>query len=150
MPARTANAKWEGSLQEGRGTMRLGSGAFEGQYSFSSRFEEGAGTNPEELIGAAHAGCFSMAFAAGLGRAGFQPKRVETAAKVHLGKTDAGFRISKVELQTEAEVPGIDEQAFREQAEAAKKNCPVSQALTGVEITLTAKLVGQRQGGAGS
>ena len=140
MPARSASAVWEGSLQEGKGKMKLGSGAFEGQYSFASRFEEGKGTNPEELIGAAHAGCFSMALSAGLGRAGYTPKRVETQAKVHLGKTDAGFKITKIELETEAEVPGIDEKTFQEQAETAKKNCPVSQALGGVEIQLNAKL----------
>src|SRR5689334_7277000 len=117
MPARTAEAQWEGSLQEGKGTMRLGSGAFEGQYSFSSRFEEGTGTNPEELIGAAHAGCFSMALSAGLGRAGYTPTRVHTTATVHLEKGDAGFRISRIDLRTEAEVPGIDDAAFQEQAD---------------------------------
>lgn len=142
MPARTANAVWEGNLQEGSGKMKLGSGAFEGGYSFSSRFEEGTGTNPEELIGAAHAGCFSMALAAGLGRAGFAPKRVATQAKVHLTKGDAGFKISKIELHTEADVPNIDAQTFQEQAATAKKNCPVSQALSGVEIHLEAKLIG--------
>jgi osmotically inducible protein OsmC len=141
MPARTANAVWEGNLQDGKGKMKLGSGAFEGAYSFSSRFEEGKGTNPEELIGAAHAGCFSMALSAGLGRAGYSPKRVQTEAKVHLVKAEAGFKISKIELQTEAEVPGIDEKTFQEQAEAAKGGCPVSQALAGVEIQLNAKLV---------
>jgi len=142
MPARTANAVWEGSLQQGKGKMRLGSGAFEGQYSFSSRFEEGVGTNPEELIGAAHAGCFSMALAAGLGRAGYTPNRIATEARVHLTKTDAGFKISKIELRTDAEVPNIDEKTFQEQAETAKKNCPVSQALAGVEIHLQASLIG--------
>jgi len=142
MPARTAKAVWEGSLQEGKGTMRLGSGAGEGGYSFSSRFEEGKGSNPEELIGAAHAGCFSMALAAGLGRAGYPPKRVQTEARVHLVKADDGFKISRIELQTEAEVPRIDEKTFQEQAEAAKKGCPVSKALAGTEILLNAKLVG--------
>ena len=141
MAVRTANAVWEGNLREGKGTMKLGSGAFEGAYSFSSRFEEGRGTNPEELIGAAHAGCFSMALAAGLERAGFPPNRVQTSARVHLTKGDSGFKISKVELQTEAEVPGIDEQTFQQQAETAKKNCPVSQALAGVEIQLNARLI---------
>jgi osmotically inducible protein OsmC len=141
MAVRTANAVWEGNLREGKGTMKLGSGAFEGAYSFSSRFEEGRGTNPEELIGAAHAGCFSMALAAGLERAGFPPVRVQTGARVHLTKGDSGFKISKVELQTEAEVPGIDEQTFQQQAETAKKNCPVSQALAGVEIQLNARLI---------
>ena len=141
MPKRTAEAQWEGSLQDGKGTMRFGSGAFEGQYSFASRFEEGSGTNPEELIGAAHAGCFSMALSAGLGRAGFTPERVHTSAAVSLEKGDAGFRISRIDLTTEASVPGIDAAAFQEQAQTAKANCPVSQALAGTEITLDAKLV---------
>src|ERR671915_9712 len=101
MPARTATARWEGGLQQGKGTMRLGSGAFEGQYSFSSRFEEGTGTNPEELIGAAHAGCFSMALSAGLGRAGHPPKRVQTTAKVHLDKAEVGWHVPHIELETE-------------------------------------------------
>src|SRR5881397_2928542 len=105
MATRTGSAILEGTLQEGKGKMKLGSGAFEGAYSFASRFAEGTGTNPEELIGAAHAGCFSMALSAGLGRAGFNPKRVQTDAKVHLVKTDAGFKINKIELKTEAEVP---------------------------------------------
>ena len=140
MPVRTAEAQWEGSLQDGAGTVSLGSGAFRGQYSFSSRFEEGTGTNPEELIGAAHAGCFSMALSAGLGRAGFTPERVHTTAKVFLEKGDAGFRISHIDLETEATVPGIDDATFQEQAETAKKNCPVSQALAATEINLVAKL----------
>jgi osmotically inducible protein OsmC len=142
MPERTATARWEGGLQEGKGTMRLGSGAFEGQYSFSSRFEEGTGTNPEELIGAAHAGCFSMALSAGLERAGHAPNSVDTTARVHLERGDAGFRIERIDLTTTADVPGIDDAAFQEQAETAKKNCPVSQALTGVDIQLTARLAG--------
>ena len=141
MPVRNADARWEGDLPSGKGTMRFGGGAFEGQYSFNSRFEEGAGTNPEELIAAAHAGCFSMAFSNGLAKAGFTPTRVDTTANVHLEKTDAGFGITKIELRTEAEVPGIDEAAFNEQAETAKKNCPVSKALGAVEISLDAKLV---------
>src|SRR3954454_5242995 len=116
MPERGATARWEGGLQGGKGTVRLGSGAFEGQYSFASRFEEGTGTNPEELIGAAHAGCFSMALAAGLTKAGYSPKRVATTAKVHLGQAGGGFKITLIELETEAEIPGIDEQAFQEQA----------------------------------
>ena len=141
MPLRTADAQWEGSLQDGKGTMRFGSGAFEGQYSFTSRFEEGTGTNPEELIAAAHAGCFSMALSAGLSRAGHVPTRVHTSARVHLDKGDAGFRITTVELETEAEVPGIDEETFQAQAAAAKAGCPVSQALAGVDIRLDARLV---------
>jgi lipoyl-dependent peroxiredoxin len=142
MPTRTATARWEGGLQQGNGTMRLGSGAFEGQYSFSSRFEEGTGTNPEELIGAAHAGCFSMALSAGLERAGYTPTAVETSARVHLERVESGFRISRIELSCTADVPGIDDAAFREQAEAAKTNCPVSQALAGVDIQLDAHLGG--------
>lgn len=142
MPARTATARWEGGLQQGRGSMRLGSGAFEGQYSFSSRFEEGTGTNPEELIGAAHAGCFSMALSAGLERAGHQATSVETTAQVHLERVEGGFRISRVELDCVAQVPGIDEAAFQEQARAAKENCPVSKALAGVDIQLDARLAG--------
>ncbi|MBV8386323.1 MAG: OsmC family protein [Acidimicrobiia bacterium] len=141
MPVRNAEARWEGDLPNGKGTMRFGGGAFEGQYSFSSRFEDGAGTNPEELIAAAHAGCFSMALSNGLAKAGFTPTRVDTTASVHLEKTDAGFGITKIELRTEAEVPGIDQAAFDEQAETAKKNCPVSKALAAVDINLEAKLV---------
>ena len=141
MPVRKANAEWKGTLKDGGGTIALGSGAFEGQYSFGTRFEEGTGTNPEELIGAAHAGCFSMALNAGLGRAGFQPNRVTTSANVHLEKVEGGFGITKIELITEAEVPGIDEATFQEQAQGAKENCPVSKALAGVEIHLDATLV---------
>lgn len=140
MPARRANAVWEGGLKDGKGRMKLGSGAYEGAYSFASRFEEGTGTNPEELIGAAHAGCFSMALSAGLEKAGFVPKRIQTEARVHLEKAAEGFRIGRIELQTVGEVPGIDEKKFREQAEAAKKGCPVSKALAGTEITLDARL----------
>jgi osmotically inducible protein OsmC len=141
MPTRTANARWEGSLQEGRGTMRMATGAYEGPYSFRSRFEEGEGTNPEELIGAAHAGCFSMALSGGLGQAGYEPESVETTANVHIDKVGEGFKITRIELDTKARVPGIDRDEFQEQAEAAKEGCPVSQALAGTEITLRAELV---------
>ena|SRR5262245_29953405 len=141
MAVRTANAVWEGNLQAGKGKMALGSGAFEGQYSFASRFEDGVGTNPEELIGAAHAGCFSMALAATLSNSGFEPKSVRTTAKVHLLKKDGGFAIPTIDLDTEASVPGIDAAKFQELAETAKKNCPVSKALASVEIKLNAKLV---------
>ena len=141
MPVRSSEAVWEGSLREGAGRVKLGSGAFEGPYSFVSRFEEGDGTNPEELIGAAHAGCFSMALAAGLSRAGFTPQRIHTTADVHLEKVGDAFRITRVDLKTEAEIPGIDEEAFQEQALSAKQNCPVSQALGGVDISLKARLV---------
>ena len=140
MATRNGSAVWEGTLREGKGTVKLGSGAFEGPYSFASRFEDGAGTNPEELIGAAHAGCFSMALAAGLSKAGISRKRIATTAKVHLGQVEGGFKITLIELETTAEVPGIDEKTFLEHAETAKKNCPVSQALAATEIKLRAKL----------
>jgi osmotically inducible protein OsmC len=141
MAVRSAEAEWKGNLREGQGTVKLGSGAYEGRYSFASRFESGTGTNPEELIGAAHAGCFSMALSAGLGRAGFTPTRIHTKAKVHLEKVGDGFGITRIELETEAQIPGIDAKTFQEHAEGAKKNCPVSKALAGAEITLQAKLV---------
>ncbi|HYZ99440.1 MAG TPA: OsmC family protein [Acidimicrobiales bacterium] len=141
MPARTATAHWQGGLRDGNGTMALGSGAYEGAYSFTSRFEDGAGTNPEELLGAAHAACFSMALSAGLEGAGSPPDTVETTATVHLVPADGGgFRISRIDLATTAAVPGIDPSAFQEQAEAAKANCPVSKALAGVDIHLQASL----------
>ena len=141
MPKRTSEAVWEGRLRDGKGRMKFGGGAFEGAYSFASRFEEGTGTNPEELIGAAHAGCFSMALSADLERAGYPPERVETVATVHLNKVGGGFKITTIELKTEARVPGIDEKTFQETAEAAKKGCPVSQLLTGAEIKLQASLI---------
>jgi osmotically inducible protein OsmC len=142
MPVRKAEAIWEGKLLDGKGTMKFGSGAFEGAYTFGSRFENAAGTNPEELIGAAHAGCFSMALSLFLEKAGYSPERIHTAARVHIDKVGEGFKITTVELETEAKVPGMDEKDFLEQAEAAKKGCPVSQALTGTEIKLKAKLAG--------
>jgi lipoyl-dependent peroxiredoxin len=138
MAIRISSAEWKGSLKEGSGTMKLASGAYEGAYTFASRFEEGKGTNPEELVGAAHAGCFSMFLASLLSGAGFEVKRIHTTATVHLR---AGPTISLIELGTEAEVPGIGEAAFLEHAQAAKKGCPVSKALAAVEITLDAKLV---------
>jgi osmotically inducible protein OsmC len=143
MPKRTANARWNGTLQEGDGTMRMASGAYEGPYSFQSRFEEGDGTNPEELIAAAHAGCFSMQFAANLERAGHPAESVETTATVHLDKTDGGFGITRIELDTSARVPGVDEEEFQRAADDAKKGCPVSQALAAVpSIELRAERVG--------
>ncbi|MCG3162541.1 MAG: Peroxiredoxin OsmC [Acidobacteria bacterium] len=141
MVTRTGTAVWEGTLKEGKGSMKLGSGAYEGAYSFSSRFENGKGTNPEELLGAAHAGCFSMALANELAQAGHAPKRVNTTAKVHLEKTGEGFKITSIDLNTEAEVPGVDEQTFLRHAETAKKNCPVSKVLGGTEIKLQARLM---------
>ena len=141
MAVQTASAEWNGSLKEGAGRMKVGSGAVDGPYTFVSRFETGPGTNPEELIGAAHAGCFSMALAAGLGRAGHSPTSIKTSAKVHLGATDAGPTITGIDLEVEGVVPGIDAAQFQEFAEGAKKNCVVSRALAGVQnITLQATL----------
>lgn len=141
MKVRTANAEWKGNLQAGDGRIELGSGAFSGSYSFESRFEQGDGTNPEELIAAAHAGCFSMALAHGLSSAGFKPEKIATTAKVHIEKAEGAFVIPRIELETEADVPGIDEETFRQQAETAKHGCPVSKALAGPEITLSARLL---------
>jgi osmotically inducible protein OsmC len=140
MPVRRAEAVWEGTLKDGNGKIRLGSGAFEGTYSFGTRFESAPGTNPEELIGAAHAGCFSMALSAALSRNGFAPRRIATTADVALDKVGDGFKITSILLKTSAEVPGIDETKFREFAEGAKKGCPVSQALAGTDIRLEAAL----------
>jgi len=140
MPTRNADAEWTGGLKGGKGTMAFASGAYEGQYSFSSRFEEGTGTNPEELIAAAHAGCFSMQFSALLEVAGHVPDRVATTAKVHLDKDGDGFTITRIHLESEAQVPGVDEDEFQRVADEAKRTCPVSRLLTGAEITLDAKL----------
>ncbi|MEW5988332.1 MAG: OsmC family protein [Chloroflexota bacterium] len=141
MAIRKADAVWQGTLREGQGTMRLGSGAFEGAYTFASRFEEGEGTNPEELLGAAHAGCFSMFLAAVLTSNGYPPERIQTAAKVHIERVDGSPKITIIELTTEAAVPDVDEATFLTHAENAKKGCPVSKALTGVDIRLNARLV---------
>jgi osmotically inducible protein OsmC len=139
MPVRKSEATWKGTLKEGGGTMRLASGLYEGSYTFSSRFEEAAGTNPEELIGAAHAGCFSMFLSALLTEKGFAPERIHTTAAVHLG---AGPEIKKIDLECEAMVPGVGDAEFQELSAAAKAGCPVSKALAAVpEITLIAKLV---------
>ena len=142
MPMRKAEAVWEGGLRAGKGAMKLESQAFQGPYSFPSRFEEGEGTNPEELIAAAHAGCFSMALAAALEREGFPPRRVSTEARVHLEMVEGRATITRIELLTEAEVPGISPEKFQEIAQAAKEGCPVSRALAGVkEISLEARLL---------
>lgn len=139
MATRESEATWRGTLKEGSGTMKLGSGLYEGPFSYASRFEAGKGTNPEELIGAAHAGCFSMFLSALLTNNGFTPTRIHTTATVHL---EAGPTISKIELNCEAEVPGLDEAKFAELAQQAKTGCPVSKALAAVnEIVLNAKLV---------
>jgi len=141
MATRTGSAVWEGTLKQGKGTMTLGSGAFEGPYSFSSRFEEAKGTNPEELIGAAEAGCYSMALSANLEKAGHPAKRISTAATVKLEMVDGAPKITTIDLKTEADVSGIDSAKFQEIAEQTKKGCPVSKALTGTQINLDAKLV---------
>ncbi len=140
MAVRTANAEWNGGLKDGHGTMAFGSGAFEGAYSFASRFEEGTGTNPEELIGAAIAGCFSMALSADLGGAGFAPASVRTTARVHIMPSDGGFAITGIDLATTATVPGIDDATFQQIAAGTKSGCPVSRALAAVPIALTATL----------
>lgn len=141
MPVRNATAEWNGDLQGGKGTMKFGGGAFEGQYSFASRFEEGEGTNPEELIAAAHAGCFSMALAGALAKAGYEPQSVQTEAKVSLTKGDSGFSVTHIQLDTKANVPGIGKDEFMKIAQNAKENCPVSQALKAVDVGLNAELV---------
>lgn len=141
MATRTGSAVWEGTLKGGKGTLKLGSGAYEGAYSFSSRFEEGTGTNPEELIGAAEAACYSMALSANLEKAGSPAKRVSTTAKVKLEMIDGAPKITTIDLDVQAEVPGIEKAKFDELAEQTKKGCPVSKALTGTQINLNAKLL---------
>ena len=142
MPTRKAEAEWEGTLAEGRGRLTVGSGAFEGPYSFKSRFEEGeSATNPEELLGAAHAGCFTMALTAQLSRARITPTRIHTEARVKLEKIGEAFTITQIELETEAEIPDIDDATFQQYAQGAKENCPLSKALASTPISMTAKLV---------
>ncbi|WP_217577640.1 OsmC family protein [Mesorhizobium sp. GbtcB19] len=144
MTIREASAQWQGTLKQGAGRLRLGSGVFEGAYSFPSRFENGPGTNPEELIAAAHAGCFSMALSAILGGDGHTADSIHTIAKVHLGATTAGPTITRIELETDASVPGISAEDFERLAQKAKTACLVSRALAGVAtITLKASLVAQ-------
>lgn len=140
MAIRKAEAEWKGTLREGTGTIKVGSGLFTGPYSFPSRFEEQKGTNPEELIGAALAGCFSMALSAGLTKAGHNPTRIYSTAAVHLDKTGDGFSVTKIELTCEGDVAGLDQDSFIQYATEAKKGCPISRALAGVEITLKASL----------
>jgi len=138
MAVRTSFAEWKGTLREGAGTMRLGRSGYEGPFTYASRFESGPGTNPEELIGAAHAGCFSMFLSALLTKAGFKPSRIATTATVHLGE---GPTITLIELDTKAEVPDLTDADLQQHAEAAKKGCPVSKALAAPEIRLRAQLV---------
>jgi lipoyl-dependent peroxiredoxin len=140
MATRQATAEWQGTLMEGSGHVRSAAGTFDGAYDFRSRFEDGAGTNPEELIGAAHAGCFSMALSGILTKAGHPPQSIQTTAKVHLEKQGEGFAITRIDLDTDAVVPGLDDAAFQGHADAAKNGCPVSKALAGVQIELTARL----------
>lgn len=138
MAIRNASAEWKGALKEGAGRMQLGSGAYEGPFSYASRFESGSGANPEELIGAAQAGCFSMFLSALLGKEGFTPDYIRTHAKVHLGE---GPAITLIELACEARVAGVSEEQFQQLAETARTSCPVSKALAGPEKKLVAKLV---------
>lgn len=139
MPTRKAHARWEGS-KDGKGQVDFGNGLFKGAYSFTSRFEDAKGTNPEELLGAAHASCFAMALSLALGKAGFKPGYIDVTAQVTVAPHEGGFRITQSHLVCEASVPGIDEASFLQQAAAAKAGCPVSQALAGTEITLEARL----------
>lgn len=144
MVTRTSTAEWQGDLETGQGDIKLGSGTYQGPYSFKGRTSTAAaptGTNPEELIAAAHAGCFSMALAAQLSKAGHPPRRLNTTAKVQLESAAGGFEITRINLQTEADVPGINEAEFRKLAEAAKNGCPVSKALAGPKIELNARLL---------
>lgn len=141
MVSRESAAVWEGNLKQGRGKMKLASGAYEGPYTYLSRFEQGQGTNPEELIGAAHAGCFSMAFASDLSKKGYVPKSVRTTATVSLDIVEGAAKITGIRLKTEVDVPGIEEALFLELAAGAKANCPVSKALAATPITLEAKLL---------
>jgi osmotically inducible protein OsmC len=141
MAIRTASARWQGTLTEGSGVIRTGKGGFEGNYSFKSRFAEGEGTNPEELIGAAHSGCFSMALSKGLTDAGFPPTSIDTTASVHLDNVDGKQTVTRIDLVTVANVPGIDDAEFQKVAEATKEGCPISRLLSpGTEITLEASL----------
>ncbi len=140
MIERTADARWDGNFARGKGQVRLGSGALDAEYSFGTRFGGEQGTNPEELIGGAHAACFNMALSVMLSEARTPPAHLQTRARVAIEKEESGFRITRIHLDTEGEVPGIDAVAFRRFAEDAKANCPVSRALSGVEITLEATL----------
>jgi lipoyl-dependent peroxiredoxin len=143
MATRNGSAQWNGNLEEGSGTLTVGDGVWSGDYSFASRFEEGEGTNPEELIAAAHAGCFSMALSLALSDAGNPPNSINTTARVQLRNVDGLPTIDQIQLETEGDVPGIDQATFEQQAEAAKAGCVVSRALAGVPtIELTATLSG--------
>lgn len=140
MATRTAHARWEGGLKQGGGRVETGSGALQSAYSFASRFEKAGGTNPEELLGAAHAGCFAMALMLMLEQAGYAPAYVDATASVTIDAVDGGFAITGSHLVCKASVPKIDAETFRRHAEEAKAGCPVSRALAGTEITLDAAL----------
>ena len=141
MAIRNAEAVWEGNLKGGKGSVKLGSGAFEGAYSFSSRFEEGTGTNPEELVGAAHSGCYSMFLAALISGEGLEPDSVETTAKVKLGKDETGPLVTNIDLVTEVKCGGLSQEKFEELAQAAKEKCPISRLVSSADVSLDAKLV---------
>jgi osmotically inducible protein OsmC len=138
MTTRTATARWNGTLKEGKGTMKYG--AFEGNYTFASRFEQGDGTNPEELVGAAHAGCYSMFLSALLSN-DFKPESIETTATVTLEKDEVGPKITSIALACAAKVPGIEAGKFQELVQAAKEKCPISRLYAGTEISVSAKLL---------
>ena len=140
MITRKSEAEWRGGLKDGAGKIKFGSGVYEGPYNFSSRFEDGAATNPEELMAASHAGCFSMAFSLFLGMANFTATRIHTTAAVKLEQVGGGFDITHIQLTMEAEIPGIANEQFQELAKQAKENCPISKALKAVPIDLTATL----------
>jgi lipoyl-dependent peroxiredoxin len=141
MKITSATSSWEGKLVEGKGKFKLDSTGYESRYTFATRFENDKGTNPEELIAAAHSGCYSMALSGALGEKGFNPEWIKTTAHVKLSKGESGFFISEIELDTEAKVDGIDENTFLKVAEDTKMNCPVSKALASVNINLKAKLI---------
>jgi osmotically inducible protein OsmC len=143
MPTRKAHARWEGTIKDGKGTVDFGNGAFKAPYSFGSRFADAAGTNPEELLGAAHAGCFAMALSLILGEAGFTPDYIDATAHVTIDRQDGGFKITKSHIVCEGAGQNLDQATFAKHAEAAKADCPVSQALAGTEITLEATLAGK-------
>lgn len=141
MAFRTAQARWSGNLTEGKGHITVQSGTLDAPYDFRARTADGRGTNPEELIGAAHAGCFTMQLSALIGKAGATAKSLQTVAKVHLEQQGAGFVIPRIELELVGSVPGMDEATFKQLAETAKAGCPVSKALAGTQISLTTKFV---------
>ncbi len=141
MPIRKANAEWKGNLAKGTGEVTSESGAVKGSYTSGSRFENGEGTNPDELLGAALASCFSMALSHGLAQAGHEPRSVRTEASVHLDKGEDGFAVSRIDLECEADVPGADDETFQKHVREAKEGCPISQALASIEIRAEARLV---------